>query len=119
MKIIHSLSSLLKALFGYTGKINIEPTPEQYIVDEAWEQYSRHFGGGGGYEIQSMEHPFRLTEKVTIELLYGNYKSSQMLRVAIERFNKSSTALGNRMLILSVIMSILVLVQVCIMIFVN
>jgi len=118
MKTRHSLSPLLKALFGYTGEINIEPTPEGDIVDEAWELYSRHFGGGG-FEIQSMDHPFRLTEKVTIELLYSNYKSSQILRVAIERFNKSSTALGNRMLILSVIMSILVLVQVCIMIFVN
>ena len=118
MKIRHSLSSLLKALFGYTGRINIEPTPEQDIVDEAWEQYYRHFSGGG-YEIQSMDHPFRLTEKVTIELLYGNYKSSQMLRVAIERFNINSTLLGKRMLILSVIMSILVFVQVCIMIIVN
>ena len=84
----------------------------------AWEQYCRDLRGQG-YEISSMEHPFMLTEKTTIELLYGNYKSSQMLRVAIERFNINSTLLGKRMLILSVIMSILVFVQVCIMIIVN
>jgi len=126
MKIgISLISSRLKSLFGCRRKINIKDDQEiinGHDVDSAFKKWDREIGSRG-YTIRDMNHPTMLTDITNIKLLYGNYKSSQKLRSAIRRFDRSSTVLSRRLLILSVmmliftiIMTILVLVQVWIQI---
>lgn len=95
------------------------PTPVDSTIEEAYRQYQ---GSYSGVVIISPERPFTLVDKVTIELLYGNYKSSQLLRQAIAglnestiRFAKTSSRLAIWMLILTVFIAILVGLQIWIM----
>lgn len=107
------LSSRLKALFGFGEKINIKDGHEinGYDVDAIYEEWNKQVGSGG-YTIRDMNHPVMLTDIANIKLSYGNYKSSQKLCAAIQRFDRNSTRLTRWMLILSVIMTVLVGVQV-------
>jgi hypothetical protein len=118
MKLTHYLSSLCsKILFGGSEKINIQRSPEEGIVDEAWKKYCGEIRHGCIQNKPFDQVGNLLIDTINAELMYSNYKSLERLNIAIERFNIRSTELSIRMIILSVIMSILVIVQICIEIF--
>jgi hypothetical protein len=104
---------------GCRTDVENELTIKRTKVDEWYDKHLKHLGdagyairgssiiGGGGYT---------LTDKVNIELQYGNYKASLKLRQAIEKFDESSSRLATMMLILTVVMAILAGIQLRIMI---
>jgi len=112
MNIRHYLSSLRKVLFGYTSNSDLKTAPYESDVERAWQRYQAEIRTGA-----TMNHPLGepgnlLIVVIHAELMYGNYKSSQMLRIAIERFDRSSTVLSRRMLMLTMITCVLVVVQI-------
>lgn len=102
------------AILGCQKKVDTEVESERTKVNQTYEEYVRNLGGGG-FLIQSMERPFTLVDKVSIELSYANYKSSERLSEVIRKFDESSTRLAMWMLILTIVMAILVSLQVWIM----
>lgn len=102
---------------GCRTDVENEPTIKKTKVDEWYDKHRKHYGDGG-YSIgrgNILGPPYTLTDKVNIELQYGNYKASLKLRQAIEKFDESSSRLAKMMLILTVVMAILVVIQVLIM----
>lgn len=104
---------------GCRTDVENELTIKRTKVDEWYDKHLKHLGDAG-YSIRGSSiiggGQYTLTDKVNIELQYGNYKASLKLRQAIEKFDESSSRLATMMLILTVVMAILVGIQLCIMI---
>ena len=97
------------------GRKENETKTEKTDVEELFGLYKRNLGEGGFVIIDQMKRPFTLVDKVSIEMSYAQYKASERLRGAIERFDESSTKLARWMLVLTVIMTFVVVTQVVLM----
>jgi len=97
-------------LSGCEQKADVEPNETEVAFDTDIEQSYRRVEGMRG----SFYGPGNMPTDVDIanvKLSYANYKSSQKLQTAIEEFNRSSTALANKMLYLTIVIALLTLVM--------
>ena len=99
---------------GCRTDVENELTIKRTKVDEWYDKHLKHLGDGG-YSVRGSSilggSGYTLTDKVNIELQYGNYKASLKLRQAIEKFDESSSRLATMILILTVVMLIFTVVM--------
>ncbi len=103
------LAMMAIVISGCEQKADVEPNQTDVSFDKDLETFVNSVVEGGGYTIGGAGRDGMKTigEVANIKLLYANYKSSQKLQTAIEEFNKSSTALANKMLYLTIVIAIL------------
>jgi len=92
-------------------KGDVEPNETDASFDEDLDTFVQKTANRG-YLISGPGAEMTLVDVTNIKLLYANYKSSQKLQTAIKEFDRSSTALANKMLYLTVAMAFLAAVQV-------
>lgn len=99
-------------LYGCEQKADVEPNETEVSFDKELETFVKRavtggysMDGAGRYGMKT------IAEVANIKLLYANYESSQKLQMAIEEFNRSSTALANKMLYLTIVIAVLTLIM--------
>jgi len=96
----------------FTHKADAEPDESSIAFDKELEGFCQQ-AVSGGYSLAGPTPGSMKTiiDIANIKLLHANYTSSQKLRMAIEKFDRSSTTLGKRMLYLTIVMAGLTLVM--------
>ena len=99
-------------LSGCEQKNDVDPNEIDVSFEKDIDEfYQKAVSGGyslGGPTPGSMK---TIVDIANIKLLYANYKSSKELQTAIEEFNRSSTALANKMLYLTIVIAVLTFIM--------
>jgi hypothetical protein len=96
---------------GCEQKSDVEPNETDVSFDKELEEFYQK-AVRSPYQISSYSPSMvSMVDIANIRLSYANYKSSGKLRTAIEEFNRSSTALANKMLYLTIVIAVLTLVM--------
>jgi hypothetical protein len=105
------VSSLI-SLSGCRQKVDARPDEPNVTFENDLEKVYQQAVRGGSYRSGLGEYTEISTADIAnVRLLYANYKSSQKLRAAIEEFDRSSTALANKMLYLTIVIAVLTLIM--------
>ena len=98
--------------YGCEQKADVEPNETEVSFDKDLEEfYQRAVSGSYSLDGPTPGSMKTIVDIADIKLLYANYKSSQKLQTAIEEFNRSSTALANKMLYLTIVIALLTLIM--------
>jgi len=98
-------------LSGCEEKADVEPNETDVSFDKELDEFYQK-AVRSPYQISNYSPTMvSMVDIVNIRLSYANYKSSQKLQMAIDEFNRSSTALSKKMLYLTIVIAVLTFVM--------